>query len=418
MDIAREKTSSNKLTRPLIGMVIFASISITVLLGFRSIGDGHLVDRDNILIDTVKRGELNVTVRGIGVLVSKEVRWVATDIEGKVDVIHIKAGALVRKGELLLELRNPRIVRQLEEHQWQLEEMQAQIVADKLILESQLFDQEAAVINERLNHERAMLSLNAQRSLLEKDVGAVSMIDHEEIKIDVAQYKQRWSLELKRLEKAKAAMEASFAAAEARLKRMQRIVQRIQEQVDGLQVKASMDSIVQEMPLEPGQQVTAGTNLARLAKKGTFIAELRIPEKLVTDVIIGQSVIIDTRSNQIPGKVQRIDPGVINGSVQVDVLLTEIAPPEARPDLSVEGVINIAKLDDTLFVKRPMFAKQGAQTQVFKLENEQETAHRTPVTFGRISTRFIEVKEGLNAGDSIVVSDISDWETIQTIRIK
>jgi HlyD family secretion protein len=323
----------------------------------------------------------------------------------------------VQEGDLLMELSNPQLVQRLEETRWELDEMEAETTALEVSLESELLDQEAAVINEKLNHERALLTLNAQKTLLEQGVVAVSHIDHEEIKIDVAQFKQRWELEIKRLAKRRENLAAQRLAAQARVNRMRKILQRAQEQVDGLNVKATMDSIVQEMPMELGQQVSSGTNLARLARSGEFIAELRIPEKLINEVVIGQLVTVDTRTSKISGMVKRIDPAVINGSVQVDVELTSDIPREARPDLTIEGEIDIARIENTLFVQRPMFAKSFGQAQVYLLDAEGETASRHDVTFGQTSTKYIEIKSGLLTGQNIIVSDVSSFEEHQQIKI-
>ena len=198
---------------------------------------------------------------------------------------------------------------------------------------------------------------------------------------------------------------------------MKRTLQRVEQQVEDLYVRASMASIVQEMPLELGQQVNLGSNLARLARRGEFIAELRIPEKQVNDVAIGQEVTIDTKATEIAGVVQRIDPTVVNGSVQVDVALIEPAPKEARPDLTVDGIINIAQLTNTLYVKRPMFAKKHSTGEVFLLNQDGTTAVRRSVNYGQQSTNFIEIKNGLTAGQSIIVSDVAAWESQQQIQV-
>jgi HlyD family secretion protein len=237
------------------------------------------------------------------------------------------------------------------------------------------------------------------------------------VKIDVAQHKERWQLEIKRLAKRKENLAAQAVAYQARLNRMRRILQRVQSQVDGLHVKATMDSIVQEMPVELGQQVNSGTNLARLARKGQFIAELRIPEKLIQNVAIDQLVTIDTRTSKIKGRVSRIDPAVINGSVQIDVELIGPIPNEARPDLTVEGVIEIAHLADTLYVKRPMFAKSFTQGSVYLLDADGQSASKQAVAFGQVSTKYIQINGGLNSGEKIIVSDTSGWEEHQQISL-
>lgn len=417
MDIVREKPKK-KLSFKILGIVaLVALVFFAAKLVFNRDGSTYAVNSNTLLTDQVQQGELYVSVRGIGVLVPRDIRWVATNVEGRVERILIKAGARVKAGDLLMELSNPQLVQRLEETKWELDEMEADTTALEVSLESELLDQEAAVISEKLNHERALLTLNAQKTLLEQGVVAVSHIDHEEIKIDVAQFKQRWELEIKRLAKRRENLAAQRLAAQARINRMRKILQRAQEQVDGLNVKATMDSIVQEMPMELGQQVSSGTNLARLARSGDFIAELRIPEKLINEVVIGQVVTVDTRTSKITGKVNRIDPAVINGSVQVDVELTSEIPKEARPDLTVEGEINIALIDNTLFVQRPMFAKSFGQAQVYLLNSEGDTANRQDVIFGQTSTKYIEIKSGLKAGQSIIVSDVSNFEEHQQIKI-
>jgi HlyD family secretion protein len=417
MDIVREKPKK-KIGIKILGVVALVIISFfAVKLVFNRDASTYAVNSNALLTDKVQQGELYVSVRGIGVLVPKDIRWVATNVEGRVERILIKAGALVNEGDLLMELSNPQLVQRLEETRWELDEMEAETTALEVSLESELLDQEAAVINEKLNHERALLTLNAQKTLLEQGVVAVSHIDHEEVKIDVAQFKQRWELEIKRLAKRRENLAAQRLAAQARVNRMRKILQRAQEQVDGLNVKATMDSIVQEMPMELGQQVSSGTNLARLARSGEFIAELRIPEKLINEVVIGQVVTVDTRTSKIKGKIKRIDPAVINGSVQVDVELTSDIPREARPDLTVEGEIDIARINNTLFVQRPMFAKSFGQAQVYLLDTEGNTANRHDVTFGQTSTKYIEIKSGLKAGQNIIVSDVSSFEEHQQIKI-
>jgi multidrug efflux pump subunit AcrA (membrane-fusion protein) len=171
------------------------------------------------------------------------------------------------------------------------------------------------------------------------------------------------------------------------------------------------------MPMELGQQVNAGTNLARLARRGEFFAELRIPEKQIKDVVLGQSVTIDTRTSKIQGLVKRIDPAVTNGSVQVDVQLTGDIPKEARPDLTIDGVIEIARISDTLFVKRPMFANSFTDSAVYMLDTEGAYANKKLVTFGQTSTKYIQIQSGLKAGENIIVSDSSAWQQHSQIRL-
>ena len=417
MDIVRtkDKTSTAKTISTIAVAMLLLIVAVYWFLS--STNSSHIVDSDLLLTDTVVQGELTVNVRGIGVLAPKDVRWLSTTVEGKVERIFVKAGALVQQGDVILQLSNPQLGQTLEETQWELDELDAQAIALKVSLESEQLDQEAAVINEKLNYERSLLTLNAQETLLKQGVNAVSQIDYEAIKIEVAQNKQRWELEIKRLEKQKENVPAQLTANQARLNRMRKTLERVQTQVDDLTVRASIDAIVQAMPMELGQQVNTGTNLARLAKRDEFIAELRIPESQIQDVVIGQSVMLDTRSSQVQGFVTRIDPTVNNGVVQVDVELAEAAPSEARPELTVEGIIEIMHIPNTLYVKRPMFAKNYGTTQVYLVDGEGDYANKQNVTFGKASSTYIEIKNGLELGQEIIVSDVSEWETHQQIRI-
>jgi len=417
MDIVRSKQKKT-LNSKVLSIVGVVSCGVLLLAySFSGSGGSYRIDKNTLLIDQVQRGELNVSVRGIGVLVPKDIRWIATEVQGRVERILIKPGAQVKAGDLLLELSNSQLVQQLEETTWELEALEAETLAQHVSLESDLLDQQAAVINAKLSHQRAMLTLNAQKTLLEHGTGVISQIDHEEVKIEVAQHKERWNLEIKRLAKREENLAAQAVAYQARLNRMRRILQRVQTQVNGLHVKATMDSIVQEMPVELGQQVNSGTNLARLARKGQFIAELRIPEKLIQNVAIDQLVTVDTRTSKIQGQVSRIDPAVINGSVQIDVELIGSIPSEARPDLTVEGVIEVAHLADTLYVKRPMFAKSFTQATVYLLDEDGQNASKQEVAFGQVSSKYIQINAGLNSGEKIIVSDTSDWKEHQQISL-
>jgi HlyD family secretion protein len=398
-------------------VIIMAAILLLFYWWFSSTNATHIVDSDLLLTDKVQQGELTVNVRGIGVLAPKDIRWVATNVNARVDRIYVKAGAIVSKGDLILKLSNPQLDQQFEETQWELDELAAQATALKVSLESQTLDHEAAVINEKLNYERSLLTLTAQDTLLQQGINAVSQIDHQAIKIEVAQNKQRWELEIKRLEKQKENVTAQLIANQARVNRMSKTLERAKQQVESLNVRASIDAIVQVMPMELGQQVTAGTNLARLAKRDEFIAELRIPENQIQDVLVGQTVSLDTRTSKVEGVVTRIDPSVENGVVQVDVELVGPPPKEARPELTVEGIIEVMRIENALYVKRPMFAKSYGDSYVYLIDSNGDLANKHGVIFGKSSNTYIEIKDGLSLGQEIIVSDVSAWETHQQIRI-
>lgn len=417
MDIVRTKAKRTTAQKAVMSVIMVVAVLLLFLWWFSNTNATHIVDSDLLLTDKVQQGELKVNVRGIGVLAPKDIRWVATNVNARVDRIYVKAGAIVSKGDLILKLSNPQLDQQFEETQWELDELTAQATALKVSLESQTLDHEAAVINEKLNYERSLLTLTAQDTLLQQGINAVSQIDHQAIKIEVAQNKQRWELEIKRLEKQKENVAAQLIANQARVNRMSKTLERAKQQVESLNVRASIDAIVQIMPMELGQQVTAGTNLARLAKRDEFIAELRIPENQIQDVLIGQTVSLDTRTSKVEGVVTRIDPSVENGVVQVDVELIGPAPKEARPELTVEGIIEVMRIENALYVKRPMFAKSYGDSHVYLVDSNGDLANKHSVIFGKSSNTYIEIKDGLSLGQEIIVSDVSAWETHQQIRI-
>ncbi len=394
-----------------------AVIAVVILAISVAQGSSNKVTAKSVLLDTVVQGDLKLNVRGVGVLVPKEVHWVATEVNGRVENLYIKAGSAVKAGDPIIAMSNPNLTQQFLESQWELEETQAQLNAQQVALESQVLDQETLVVHSQLNYERALLTLNAQKTLLNQGIVAISKVEHEEVKIEVEQLKQRWHLEQKRLAKSRENLQAQKRAFAARLKRMERSVARMQQLVDGLTIKASIDSIVQEMPLELGQQIVAGANVAKLARKDEFIAEIRIPEKHIYQVALNQTVTVDTKTNQVAGKVIRIDPAVTNGTVQVDIELTGALPDEARPELSVDGIIHVANLSNALYVKRPMFAKPQELGEVYVVNNDNQVS-LTEVQFGRSSQTHIEIKNGLFAGDKVVVSDVSSWKEKQIQAIQ
>lgn len=416
MDIVRENKKSGRQSLWIIialGLVIAGAGFILL----KASNASHVVSEDALLFADVQQGDMKVRVRGTGVLASKDIRWIATDVAGRVERIVTKAGAAVKEGDVILELSNPVLVQQTQDSQWQLEEMQADTKALEVSLESQLLDQETVVLNEKLNYERAKLTFDAQNTLISQGIVATSKIQHQEAEIEVKRFKQRWQLEQKRLDKRVENLEAQRLSYHAKLQRQRHSLARFKRQVDNLLVRATMDAIVQEMPLELGQQVNAGNNLARLARRGLFIAELRIPEKLIKNVKLGQRVSVDTRSSLIEGKIVRIDPAVINSSVQVDVELSGELPIEARPDLTIDGVVDIANLSDTLYVKRPMYAKSNSTAMVYVLDEGGQYVVQRDVKFGQISNQFIEVTAGLSSGERIVISDVTSWQTHQKVSI-
>ena len=398
----------------------FVAVFTLIILYFFNqavVGSDFASERSKLLFATVERGEFTVKVRGPGILTPKEFRWIASDVEGRAERVLVKPGAHVKAGDLLIELTNPQLERKLEETRWELEAQEAETQASLVNLESQLLDQKAKVFNAKLNFETIAMRLKAETELFNNGAHAVSKLDYEKTKLQNSQTHERWNIEKLREIKIKESVVANKNALNARLNKIRKTLQSMQEQVANLQVKATIDSVVQEVAIEAGEQVVMGSNLAKLAQQNELIAELQIPELAIRDVALGQSVMIDTRNNQIAGTVIRIAPAVNNGAVQVDVSLAEALPSDARPDLSIDGEILVAQLQDSLFVRRPSFAQSNRSVKLFKLDASGDVANRVAVEFGRGSVQKIQVKSGLSVGDQIIISQNEEIQRFNKISI-
>ncbi|MCW8878884.1 MAG: HlyD family efflux transporter periplasmic adaptor subunit [Kangiellaceae bacterium] len=417
MDIVREKKKVSLFKKywPWFLALIPVGFAVNYLL---YLGQADfVVDSDGMMFGEVRRGAFSVSVRGTGVLVPDDIQWLASHVDARVETVIVKPGKFVKQGELIVQLNNPQLEQQLEETKWELEALEAETLAQKVSQESGLLDQQSVTLNAKLNFEASQLKMAAQQKLFNNKSGAVSQIDFEQTQLETKQFKQRWQLQQARFEKMQENLTAQNNARAARLNKMRKILERVQQQVAELAVRASIDSVVQALPLEPGQQISMGTNIAKLARKNSLIAELQIPEIQIRDVAIGQRVEIDTRNNKVDGVVTRIDPAVINGNVQVDVAFRQELPRDARPDLTVDGEIKIAEIDDALHVNRPLFAQSQSSSAVYKLDKNGEFAERVFVKLGKGSTNQIQVIEGLSAGDKIIISDPTSWETYQKIKL-
>ena len=418
MDISRKKQKRSVLSRywhwALVIIIVGAGANY---LWFLTQAD-YSIDRNTIVFDEVKRGEFTISVRGTGLLIPDNIQWLSSNVEARVERIVVKPGKIVKKGDLIVELSNPQLAQLLEETRWELEARSAESKAAQVAQESALLDQKAEILNAQLNYESSKLKQDAQTELFQKKTGIISKIDYEKTRLETIQLKQRWEIQQQRLLKMKENILAQNNARDARLKKMQKTLERAQQQVDSLMIVASIDSVVQEVPIEPGQRLIIGGNIAKLAKQDSLIAELQVPELQIRNVAVGQRVIIDTRNNKVAGIVSRVDPAVVNGNVQVDVEFLNGLPEDARPDLTVDGEILITELSDTLYVNRPIFAQSQSNSAFYKLSEDGNFAERISVKLGQGSINQIQIIDGLKIGDKIIISDPSSWQTYQKIRLR
>jgi multidrug efflux pump subunit AcrA (membrane-fusion protein) len=417
MDIVKPRQKASLIQKYWYVPVLLIAVTVLGYFVLERGSAGVAADADLLLYGDVERGALVVNIRGTGILAPREIRWIAANVEGRVERILIKPGDAVSKGELILELVNPEVVQQMEETQWELEAVEAQSRASAAELQSRLLDQKSVVIDAQLNYESAQLQLDAEATLIEGNSAAVSKLDYERSKLRAKQTFQRWEIEKERFQSMEINVAAQLNAQQANLNKMRKTLQRAEQLAEGLSVRASMDAIVQEVALEAGERISVGSNIAKLARQDELIAELRIPEVEIRDVAIGQRVIIDTRNSTVEGNVSRIDPAVSEGTVLIDVEFTEPLPADARPDLTVDGRIEVANIQDTMFVSRPLFAQSKSTTSVYRLTADGDFAERVRVRFGSGSINVIEVAEGLDPGDRIIISDVSKWSSHDRIRL-
>jgi HlyD family secretion protein len=416
MDIRRDDLKQKKRRRQiLIGIGIGAALLIATIGVARLKPAAPQVERSSVWLDTVKRGEMLREVRGPGTLVPKEIRWITAETAAHVERIVVKPGAQVQADTVILELSNPEVQEQLASAQSAVSAARADNAAKKMTLENQVLDQKANFAQFQADYESARLEAEAKKDLAQK--GVIPAIQFQQIKLTAEQRKVRLDIETERMKKFVETVQAQINADAARLAQLETTLALRQRQAEALKLKAGIAGVLQQVPVQEGQQVAAGANLARVARPDVLRAELHIAETQAKDVTIGQSVKVDTRNGLVDGKVERIDPAVQNGTVQVDVDLDGELPPGARPDLSVEGTIQIEKLENVVYVGRPAFGQPNSDVRLFKLNPADGIAERVPVRLGRSSVNLIEITKGLNPGDQVVLSDTTAWDAYDRIRL-
>jgi len=372
------------------------------------------VDRDALYTDTVKRGDMVRQVRGPGTLVPEEVRWIPARTEGRVERI-TQPGIEVGPDTVILELVNPELLQEVEDAGLALRSAEADYRNLQAQLESELLESQAAREAVEADLEAARLDAEANAELAAS--GLIPDIELKRSRLVEGQLESRLRIEERRLEKAEDSVAARLAARRAQVEQLVAAARLRRSQADSLRVRAGITGVLQEVPVEVGQQVRPGEILARVARPDTLKAELQIPETQAKDLTVGQPARIDTRNGIVPGRVVRIDPAVQNGYVLVDVDLEGELPRGARPDLSVDGTIQIEKLEDVLYVGRPAYGESGSTIQLFEIVGDGDAAVRVDVRLGRASVNTIEVVSGLEEGDVVILSDPSPWDGHDRLKL-
>ena len=419
MDIQRPASVAQAKKRR---QILLGAIAVIVIAGV-SVGLSQLqpaaptVERATVWVDTVKRGPMVRQVRGLGTLVPVDEarRWVPASTQGRVERIIMRPGVQVTPDTIVLELSDPQVQQALNDADQQLRAAEADYNSLKARLDADTLNQRAQAAIVRADYENARTEREMNEGLA-KD-GLVSNLILKQSVVRAESLATRDKIETDRLKVSEASARAQLQSAQALIDQRRSNLNLRRSQVDQLRVRAGMTGVLEQVPVEVGQQVQPGTNLVRVADPTRLKAELRIAETQARDLTIGQIAAVDTRNGIIPGKVIRIDPAAVNGTVTVDVALEGELPRGARPDLSVDGTIELERLENVLFVGRPAFGQEQSTVGLFKLDATGE-ATRAQVQLGRSSVNTIEVLGGLAEGDQVVLSDMSAWDQFERIRLR
>ena len=416
MDIPRPHAARRRRTRRIaIGGAAILFIAATTMGVSRLKPAAPSVSRAGVVLDTVKRGPMVRQVRGLGTLVPEEIRWIPAATDGRVERIVVQPGSRVEADTVLLELSNPEVELRAVEAESQLRAAQAAYNELRVRLESQRLDQQAAAARVEAELQQARLRADADDELARS--GLVADLTRKISRSTADELENRVSLEHKRLDIAREAVTAQLLVQAAEVDQRRGLAQLRRSQLLGLKVRPGLGGVLQQISVEVGQQVTPGTNLARVAQPERLKAVIRVPETQARDLQPGQPASIDTRNGILTGRVARVDPGAQNGTVTVDIALLGELPRGARPDLTVDGTIDIDRLTDVVYVGRPAQGQPESTSTLFRLEADGTHATRVPVRLGRASVTAIEVLEGLAPGDQVILSDTSAWAKSDRIRI-
>ena len=416
MDIARpSQARKKKIRRILIGSGTLAAVLLITAGLSRLRPAAPSVDSATLVIDTVKRGSMLRNVHGLGTLVPEEVRWIPAISEGRVERLVILAGTPVKADSVILELSNPELELQALDAESQLRAAEAALTELKVRLESQHLDQEAAAARVKADFHQARLRADADGELAKN--GLIADINLKVSQVTAEELGNRNRIEQKRLEISDEAIQAQMAVQQAQVEQRRALARLRRRQFQDLKVRAGLDGVLQQLPVEVGQRVTPGTPLAKVAQPGRLKAVVKVAETQAKDILPLQKATVDTRNGVIDGHVARVDPAAQQGKVTVDIALDGQLPKGARPEQSVDGTIELELLEDVLYVGRPAQGQAESMVGLFRLDEGGKEASRVTVKLGRNSVNTVQILSGLNVGDRVVVSDTSAWDAFDRIRL-
>jgi HlyD family secretion protein len=417
MDIQREGVAKKKLIRRTVYFSL--TFAVVVLAGWR-IKElkpaAPVVERSTVWLDTVRRGEMLRDVRGIGTLVPVDVRWIPAQSSARVEKIVLQSGAMVKTDSIILELSDPQLELDALNAEYAYKASQADLANLKVQLSNGLMAQKSTAADIESEYQQAKMQAEVDKQLSEEGIQAELTAKKSAVVAEQLGIKE--DLVQQQLKIADDAAKAQIGAQEAHLEQQRVLYELKKRQLDALHVRAGLNGVLSAVSVEVGQQVTPGTNLVRVADPSRLKATVQIPETQAKDVAIGQNATIDTHNGTAEGHVTRVDAAVVNGTVAVDVSFAGPLPPGARPDLSVDGTVEIERLPDVLYVGRPVQGQPNSKIGLFRVFAGGAEAARVSVELGRTSVNAVEVLRGLQAGDQVILSDTSAWDSYDRIRLE
>jgi HlyD family secretion protein len=420
MDIARPEFKQQKRKRQIAVSAVAIAVIAAVTMGvYRLRPAAPTVERGTVWTDSVKRGPMLRQVRGVGSLVPSQESVLQIPAETEATVVRIRVlpgGSPVKADTVLVDMSNPQVEQSAVDAQLQWKAAVADYQSQKMKLESDLMNQRAGAATVKADYTQAELQAQTDKALY--DLGVISGLAYKASKGKSDELTTRNSLEDQRLVSSQKSIDSQLAELQAKVDQMRVLADLKQKQLDALKVRAGIDGVLVELPLQVGQHVLPGTMLAKVVQPNHLMAQLKIAETQARDVQPGEPASVDTHNGVISGTVMRVDPGVQNGTVTVDVKLTGELPRGARPDLSVDGTVDLERLDNVLYVGRPAFGQENSTISLFKLGPDGHEAQRVPVKVGRASVNSIQIVDGLHEGDTVVLSDMSRWDNTDRIRLQ
>ena len=418
MDVARDPVilKRKRLRRVAYAIVAVLLVAVVSVALARMEPAAPTVDRATLLIDTVKRGPFVRQVRGLGTLVPEDTRWLPATTEGRVERILLRPGAIVRPDSVVLELSNPQVEQEALNARLALQSAEAGLENLRVQLQNDLLTQQSQVASIEAEYKQAQMDAETNDALAKEKLISSLLLKQSELRANTL--RTRYDIEKKRFEMANGSIDSRTRVQQASVDQARAISDLQQRRLFDLKVRPGFAGVLQQVPVEVGQRVAPGQNLARVADPGHLKAELKIAETQAKDVELGQLAYVDTRNGIIAGRVSRKDPAAVNGTVTVDVSLTEALPRGAVPDLGVDGTIELERVASALLVGRPAFGQEQSTITLFKVIDAAGNATRVQVHVGRSSVNALEVLSGLNEGDRVVLSDMSTWDAVDRVRLR